>query len=121
MKALRPWIGIALLAPMLVLAVSASSFFGLRCRMSGMVSLDSCCPDTDPVDAPVRSSMGEPGCCERIVVETAKPAADTASDGDRVLRTPMLVMAPAHVAIAFLLPRVVSVVAEGDPPRASPV
>ena len=39
MKRLRYWVGIALLAPMLVLAVSASSFVGIRCRMSGMVSL----------------------------------------------------------------------------------
>jgi hypothetical protein len=67
----------ALLAPMLVLAVSAWGLIGLRCRMTGMVSFASCCPaDGEPAPAPAQSSVGEPGCCERVVVETAKPAAD---------------------------------------------
>jgi hypothetical protein len=120
MRALRPWIGIALLAPMLVLAVSPSSFMGVRCRMSGMVSLATCCPDGEPgQQAPAEGSVGEPGCCERVVVETVKPIADVVRDGDSALVAPMPVLAQIPIASAVVLPRVAHVVGEGGPPIAS--
>jgi len=119
-RAMRQWIGIALLAPMLVLAVSASSFLGVRCRMSGMVSLDTCCPEGDPGrHAPLQSSVDEPGCCERVVVETAKPIGDAAGDGVSSLGAPMAAVAHVPVASTILLSRVTRVVADRDPPRGS--
>jgi hypothetical protein len=119
MKAFRPWIGMALLAPMLVLAVTASSFFALRCRMSSMLSPESCCPAAEAAQAPAQPSMGEPGCCERVVVESAKPIADAVSDADSFLRTPMLVVAPVPDAFAISLPRIASIAADADPPAAA--
>jgi hypothetical protein len=75
MRSMRRWIGLALLAPMLVLVVAASRSIGLRCRMTGMVSADTCCPQAAPSDAPAQSSLAEPGCCERVVIAIDKPAA----------------------------------------------
>jgi hypothetical protein len=82
----RRALAFALLAPMLVLAVSAYGFVGLRCRMTGMVSLSACCPESDQGQPPMQSSVGEPGCCDRIVVENVKPPASPATAvGDDVL------------------------------------
>jgi hypothetical protein len=72
-------IAAALVAPLLALAVTASGFVGLRCRMTGMVSVDTCCPERDDGEIPALSSIGEPGCCERIVVANAKPTATPAA------------------------------------------
>ena len=120
MKRLRYWVGIALLAPMLVLAVSASSFVGIRCRMSGMVSLDTCCPTAVPSAARPQSLIAEAGCCERIIVEAAKPISDAASEYDGALRSPpstslafVAVLAPAP------WPAAARVIAHGDPPCAA--
>jgi hypothetical protein len=117
---LRQWIGIALLAPMLVLAVSASTFLGMRCRMSGLVTTDACGPEGSPPPQPaVQTSVGEPGCCERVVVETVKPIGDSAPDVDNVLHAPTI--AVGDVALAGRIPssRASRVAAEGDPPRGS--
>jgi hypothetical protein len=43
--------------------------------MTGMVSVDTCCPGGAEGQPPAESSIGEPGCCERFVVANAKPAA----------------------------------------------
>jgi hypothetical protein len=117
MKRLRHWVGIALLAPMLVLAVSASSFVGIRCRMSGMVSLDTCCPTAAPSPVPPQSSIDDTGCCERVIVEAAKPISSAASEHDGALRPPLsmplafvAVLAPAQSLAAA------RVMAHGDPP-----
>jgi hypothetical protein len=81
------WRSIAavLLAPVLVLAVTASSFLGLRCRMTGMVSLDACCSAPDPRPLPEQSSVGEAGCCESVVVANAKPLAARPTPADVAL------------------------------------
>ena len=117
MKLLRLWVGIALLAPMLVLAVSASSFVGIRCRMSGMVSLDTCCPTAVPSTDPRQSSIDDAGCCERVVVEAAKPISNAAFEHDEALSPPpttplafVAVLAPAS------WPAVARVIAHGEPP-----
>jgi hypothetical protein len=116
MNRLRHWVGIALLAPMLVLAVSTSSFVGIRCRMSGMVSLDTCCPTTAPGPAPAQSSMDEAGCCERIVIEGAKPISNAVSEDEGALRpppsTPLALVAVPTTAPS---PAVARVIAHGDP------
>jgi hypothetical protein len=114
MKLMRPWIGIALLAPMLVLAVSASSFWGLRCRMTGMVSLSTCCPESDDAPAPAQSSVDQPGCCERLQVETAKPVADRAATGEGA---PPLSPAMVPVADTTLSPPVSRPITDRDPLR----
>ena len=117
MKLLSRWVGIALIAPMLVLAVSASNFVGIRCRMSGMVSLDTCCPVAAPSSDPPQSSMDEPGCCERVVVESAKPISSAASEHDRALRPPLSTpLASVAVLAPAPWPAVARVIAHGDPP-----
>jgi hypothetical protein len=108
----RRALAFALLAPMLVLAVSAYGFIGLRCRMSGMVSFSTCCPESDPGQPPVQSSLSEPGCCDRIVVENIKPpAGPLASGADDVISacrmdTPSavaVVTPPVQVPTAFVV------------------
>jgi hypothetical protein len=119
-RASRQWIGIALLAPMLVLAVSASTFVGMRCRMSGLVTTDACGPEGAPAPrTPVQTSVGEPGCCERVVVETAKPLGDAAVAVDDVFHAPTIAVAGDALARPIPSSRVVRIAAEGDPPRGS--
>jgi len=120
MRALRQWVGIALLAPMLVLAVSASTFLGMRCRMSGLVTTDACGPEASPApQPPAQSSVGEPGCCERVVIDTAKPIGDSAPYVDGALDAPSAVASSVWLADAAPSSFVVRVAAEGDPPRRS--
>ncbi|HVZ74980.1 MAG TPA: hypothetical protein VHJ20_21510 [Polyangia bacterium] len=95
----------ALLAPVLVMAVAAFGFIGQRCRMSGMVSVDTCCPAADS-DPPAQSSVGEPGCCERVVVATATPAADVVAVVDDAVAPvaidlPPVVISPPPAARAL--------------------
>jgi len=119
MKFLRRWIGFALLAPVLVLAVSTSSFIGTRCRMSGMVSLASCCPVANPGPLQPESSIGEPGCCERVVVESIKPIASAASDRDGALQVPRsAAVTQVFSAESLLLPLTARVIAAAASPRA---
>jgi len=103
MKLMRRWIGIALLAPILVLAMSASSFWGSRCRMTGMVSLSTCCAESDDVPAPTQGSVDQPGCCERLQVEAGKPISDCAATSEDA---PRLSPAVALEAEATLSPPV---------------
>ena len=118
MRALRQWIGIALLAPMLVLAVSASTFLGMRCRISGLVTTDACGPEGAPApQAPVQASVGEPGCCERVVVETVKPLGDSAPGVDNVLRASTIAVGGVALACPIPSSRALRIAADGDPPR----
>jgi hypothetical protein len=118
MKLLRRWVGIALLAPMLVLAVSASSFIGIRCRMSGMVSLAACCPEVVPGPASSQSSIDEPGCCERVVVQAIKPISSAVSEGEGAFHpTPATLV--AYIDFSNVTqPAVERAIAHGDPPVA---
>jgi hypothetical protein len=94
-------IAAALVAPLLVLAVTAAGFVGLRCRMTGVVSLDTCCPEPDRGETPAQSSIGVPGCCERIVVANAKPAATpVALATDGLLQVYRLALLPVVAALA---------------------
>lgn len=120
MKRLRHWVGIALLAPMLVLAVSAPSFVGIRCRMSGMVSLDTCCPTAAPSPIPPQCSMDEPGCCERVIVEAAKPISNATSEHEGALRPPLSrPLAFAAVLAPAPWPIPARPIAHRDPPGAA--
>ena len=78
---LRSWLGALLIAPVLALAVSASSFSGLRCSMTGLLVPESCCPgaaESMPPAAPSPlAAIGDPSCCLRVVVAMDKiPAAE---------------------------------------------
>ena len=78
---LRRCLGALLLAPVLALAVSASSFSGLRCSMTGLFVPESCCPSTaesmPPVVPSPLAAIGDPSCCLRVVVAMDKiPAAE---------------------------------------------
>lgn len=75
MRLLHRPIALVLVAPMLALAVTASGFVGLRCRITGMVSIATCCPSGDSDKVPDQSSVDDPGCCEQVVVGNMKPPA----------------------------------------------
>ncbi|HTA21874.1 MAG TPA: hypothetical protein VK989_21415 [Polyangia bacterium] len=105
---------------MLVLAVSASTFLGMRCRISGLVTTDACGPEGAPApQAPVQASVGEPGCCERVVVETVKPLGDSAAAVEDVLHAPTVAVGEVALALPIPSSRAVRIAAEGDPPRRS--
>ncbi len=77
---LRRWLGALLIAPILALAVSASSFSALRCSLTGMLVDESCCPSATETAPPAvpgpLDSIGDPSCCLRVVVAMDKlPAA----------------------------------------------
>ena len=93
---LHRWLSALLVAPLLALAVSASSVSGLRCAMSGLFVPDGCCPTAagaqQPAAAvPTHASLQDPACCQRVVVANAKaPAAPS----------PRLELAPPCVRLA---------------------
>jgi hypothetical protein len=81
---LHRWLSALLLAPLLALAVSASSFSGLRCTMSGLFMPDTGCAmlgdSAQPATDAPNATLEEPACCERVVVANAKaPAAASAN------------------------------------------
>jgi len=112
------------LAPIIVAAVASSSSFALRCRITGMVSFDACCPgagdDADKAtDAAPQTTISDAGCCDRLVLTSAKPPAD---EGDR---TSVIVPAPTlAVFVAAAAPPAVSVEprvdSEEGPPGTAP-
>src|SRR4051794_12983631 len=109
----------ALLAPMLLFAVSAWGFLGLRCRITGMVSLATCCPGAADESGPAPSgpdSVDEPGCCERVVVDNARPPVAGASVAREAGALPPIALLPAAV-FALPIPRPTPIVAGADPPR----
>jgi len=119
MNRLRRWVGIALLGPMLVLAVSASSFIGIRCRMSGMVSLDACCPAAVPGPVPLQSSIDAPGCCERVVVRAVKLISSALSrgPGEGAIDPPQVTLiAVVASSDSVRWPVAALAIAPGDPP-----
>jgi hypothetical protein len=69
------WLRALLVAPVLVFALGASSHAAVRCTLTGLLVPESCCPDVaDP--APSQPSIGDPGCCERVTIASARiPAA----------------------------------------------
>jgi len=107
-------IAVALVAPMLALAVSAYGFVGLRCRVTGMVSIATCCPQPDGEKVPEQSSVADPGCCERLVIVNAKPAAARAAEAQHAVAhlpaiAPRRVETPTLVGFQRFAPN-------GDPP-----
>jgi len=100
------WLSAVLLAPLAVLAVSASSFSALRCTMSGLLVPQTCCPAVADAAAgaelPEQPALQEPGCCERVVVANAKAPA-VSPDG-----AGQLPAGPAAIVIARLPPPVVA-------------
>jgi hypothetical protein len=102
---------------MLVLAVSASTFLGMRCRMSGLVTTEACGPEGSPPQPPPQTSVGEPGCCERVVVETVKPLGDSAPGVDNVLRASTIAVGGVALACPIPSSRALRIAADGDPPR----
>jgi len=78
------WLSAVLLAPVLLCALAASTTFGQRCRLTGMITLDACCPQAsqsalDPSAETASSepaTLSDPGCCERLVITVAKVPGD---------------------------------------------
>lgn len=82
------WVSVALLAPLFLCVIAASTAFGQRCRFTGMVTLDSCCPPGDDsldanadASAPTPDRLGSAACCERLVVTIARSTGDTSERG----------------------------------------
>ncbi|MES1209030.1 MAG: hypothetical protein ABUS79_24085 [Pseudomonadota bacterium] len=101
------WLCAVLLAPLALLAVSASSFSALRCTMSGLLVPETCCPTVaDGVPAgqmPGQPALQQPGCCERILVTNDKAPAVSADRGDALPAGPVAVVttrAPAALVAA---------------------
>jgi len=70
------WIGAALLAPLLALAVLATSHVALRCSLTGAIMSESSCPlgaDEESEKQPVgHASIAAPSCCERVILTIGK-------------------------------------------------
>jgi hypothetical protein len=70
------WLGAVLIAPVLAFAFAASGYWALRCTMTGVLMADAGCPPTATGQTPERAgeqvSVGDPACCERLVVATGK-------------------------------------------------
>jgi hypothetical protein len=100
------WLCAVLLAPLAVLAVTASSFSALRCTMSGLLIPEACCPpvaNAAPTgEAPRQPSVEPPGCCERVVVTNAKAPALTADRADAISAGPVALVVASHPAVAPL-------------------
>ena len=84
------WLGALLIAPVLLCAVAASTY-SQRCRFTGMVTFDSCCPqsaDEANADSPLpeHATLSDPGCCERLVVTVVRAPGATS---DRVFEGPV--------------------------------
>jgi hypothetical protein len=116
----RRVLAFALLAPMLVLAVSAYGFVGLRCRMSGMMSFSTCCPESDPGQPPAQTSLSEQGCCDRIVVENIKPPAGPGTTVGDDLISACRLAAPSPVAVVPPPVQVASTFGPDPPPIPRP-
>jgi hypothetical protein len=65
-----------LIAPVLAFALAATGYLALRCTVTGVVMADACCPPTAASETPEQpgghDSLGDPACCERLVIETGK-------------------------------------------------
>jgi hypothetical protein len=103
------WLGALLIAPVLVCAIAATTYIGQRCRLTGMVTLDACCPQAadessmdegnDDSRSQEQATVSDPGCCERLLITVAKVTGDASERGFE---------APVHWAtslISTLLPR----------------
>ena len=120
------WLGALLIAPVLVCAVAASSYLGQRCRFTGMVTLDSCCPQsTDEVSGDSRSqeqaTVSDPGCCERLLITVAKVPGDAS---ERAFEAPVhpvisLISTPAP-EVRLTPPPVARARRRAQPPGAAP-
>ena len=99
----RRWLCAALLAPLVMLAVSASSFSALRCTMSGLLLPETCCPTAEgaaPAEqTPASPALQEAGCCERIVITNAKAPA-VATDRADAPPGPVVFLVASAVAVA---------------------
>jgi len=76
-----------LIAPVLAFALAATGYLALRCTITGVVMADACCPPPAARETPDQpgghDSLGDPACCERLVIETGKiPAVVSERSGD---------------------------------------
>ena len=83
-----------MIAPVLVCAVAASTTIGQRCRITGMVTLDSCCPqaadEADPDSSfPGQATVGDAGCCERLLLTVSKSPGTTDDRGIEISARPV--------------------------------
>ncbi len=123
---LHRWLSALLLAPLLALAVSASSFSGLRCTMSGLYMPDTGCAMQGGAAQPASDAPGatleEPACCERVVVANVKaPAASQAPPEiwpPTVHALSAVILQPLAVSVPRTERRALASAAHG---RASPV
>ena len=120
------WLGALLIAPMLVCAVAASTYLGQRCRFTGMVTLDACCPQAtdeanDDSRAQQQATVSDPGCCERLLITVAKVPGDAS---ERAFEAPVrwvtsLIPAPGAIERPSLTP-VARARRRAQPPGAAP-
>jgi hypothetical protein len=104
------WLGALLIAPVLVFAVAASTYLGLRCRVTGMIALDSCCPQaaeeaSSDSTFPEQATVGDAGCCDRLVVTVSKIPGATSERGLEISARPVtaIVAPPERIDLPSLL------------------
>src|SRR5215831_13232450 len=68
-------LGLAALVPFLLAAISASQVSRFRCQMTGLVLESHCCPDAD-ADAPRTATVSASECCDREVLDLARPPSE---------------------------------------------
>jgi hypothetical protein len=93
-----------LLLPLVALA-TATSGFGLRCRITGEITSACCCEsaDGDAVKSPPVTTVSEADCCERVVRDvTPAPAELSAPSALPDQRTPVVSVAFAAPARALI-------------------
>jgi hypothetical protein len=66
-----------LIAPVLAFALAATGYLALRCTVTGVVMAEACCPppaarEKTPGQPGGHDSLGDPACCQRLVIETGK-------------------------------------------------
>lgn len=106
----------ALLAPLVWLALSASSYAAMACKAMGVIRSECCCPASkvaggSQVEASRQAHVDAPGCCTSITVEVDRPASTAARETS------------SADALPVLLPQVLAVgsLPNGEPTRRPPL
>ncbi|MFL5304715.1 MAG: hypothetical protein ACJ8F1_05850, partial [Polyangia bacterium] len=97
------WLCAVLLAPLALLAVSASGFSALRCTMSGLLVPETCCPTVaggvPATEGPRQPALEQQDCCERILLTNAKAPAVSADSAEELPAGPVAAVTPQAPAV----------------------
>jgi len=116
------WLRVALVAPVLAFALTASSQFAIRCTLTGLLIPESCCPASAdparPVTPDSQAALRDADCCERVTVAIDK-APVTGAEPWRAADVPVTSVIAA-MAPSPTVARPVNRARAARPPGASP-